>query len=182
MPGKLRQYYQIVGGVKSLNRCFNRLYSPNKLDDEGGYRIFMEENQNVVVWAFKLEDAEADNPMIYQACCLENGDLGKWFPSAEPCDDWLVSMVYWQVVNGGFQFGAYADCSRDLRRRLAARWPLVVEVPDQGPMLFYGRKGQLLCWCGKKHGSLYAVGRTREDLQQIHKALAIDWDYSALDD
>src|SRR5262245_34719722 len=80
MPSKLREYYQIAGRLDSINRCFERLYRPTKLDDEGRYRIFMEENQNVVVWAFRIEDEDKANPGIYQAACLENGELDKWYP------------------------------------------------------------------------------------------------------
>jgi hypothetical protein len=181
MPKRLREYYQIAGRVYSINRCFNRLYRPDKLDDEGDYRIFMEENQNVVVWAFRIEDADQESPTIYQAVCLENGELDKWYPEKLPCAEWLVAMLYWQVVQGGFRFGGYAESRRDLRRRLAARWPHILTIPE-GPINFYGRAGQVVCWCGKKRGSLYAAGRTKDDLRQINKALRVDWSYSAVED
>ena len=181
MPWRLREYYQIAGRVDSINRCYERLYRPNKLDDEGGYRIFMEENQNVVVWAFKTQDVDQENPTIYQAACLENGELGKWYPQKQPCADWLVGMVYWQVVNGGFRHGGYADSRHDMRRRLAALWPHLLTIPE-GPINFYGRAGQVVCWCGKKRGSLYAAGRAKDDLRQINKALRVAWSYNALED
>src|SRR5262249_28003433 len=109
MPKMLREYYQIAGRADSINRCYERLYHPNKLEDEDGYRIFMEENQNVVVWAFKIEDVNQANPSIYQASCLQNGELGKWHPQKLPCAEWLVAMVYWQVVNGGPRYGGFKD-------------------------------------------------------------------------
>src|SRR5262249_49774047 len=96
MPKRLREYYQIAGRVDSINRCFERFYRPNKLDDEDGYRIFMEENQTVVFWAFKIQDVDKENPTIYQATRLESGELDKWYPQKLPCAEWLVAMVYWQ--------------------------------------------------------------------------------------
>ena len=181
MPERLREYYQIAGRIDALNRCHNRLYRPDKMDDEAGYRIFMEENQNVVVWAFRTEDCGRENPAIYQAVCLENGELGKWHPQQLPCAEWLVAMVYWQVVNGGFRFGGFLESGRDLRCRLAARWSHLLTIPE-GPIEFYGRGGQVLCWCGKRRGSLYAAGRTKSDFCRIDAALRVDWDYSDLDD
>jgi hypothetical protein len=64
MTGKLREFYRVVGRVNSVNREFNRLYRPTKMEDEDGYRIFMEENQNVVVWAFRIENAAFTGPNI----------------------------------------------------------------------------------------------------------------------
>jgi hypothetical protein len=181
MPKRLREYYQIAGRLDSVNRCYERLYHPGKLDDEDGYRIFMEENQNVVVWAFKSEDVDQANPTIYQASCLQNGELDKWYPQKLRCAEWLVAMVYWQVVNGGLRYGGYKHSHRDLRRRLAARWPHLLTIPE-GPIKFYGRAGQVVCWCGKKRGSLYAAGRTKDDFRQIDKALRVAWSYSDLEE
>ena len=183
MPKRLREYYQVAGRLHSINRCYERLYRPDKLDDEGDYRIFMEENQNVVVWAFRIEDAGQENPTIYLGW-LENGEVGKWYPYKMPCSEWLVAMVYWQVVNGGFRFGGYKESRIDLRRRLAARWPHIL-TDREGRATFYGRNGQVLCWCGnrgKRGGSLYAAGRTKDDFRKIDKALKVDWSYSDLDD
>jgi hypothetical protein len=184
MPKRLREYYQVAGRLHSINRCFNRLYRPDKLDDEGAYRIFMEENQNVVVWAFRIEDADQENPKIYLAAVLENGELDKWYPEKLPCAEWLVAMVYWQVVNGGFRFGGYMESRKNLRRRLVARWPHILTIPEDR-IEFYGRNGQVVCWCGnrrKRGGSLYAAGRTEDDFRKIDKALKVDWSYSDLDD
>ena len=180
MPGKLREFYRVAGRLDSINRAFERLYRPTKMDDEDRYRIFMEENQNVVAWAFRIEDADKENPTIYQATCLENGKLDKWYPQKLPCAEWLIAMVYWQVVNGGFRFGGYADFERDLRRCLAAHWPHILTIPE-GRLAFYGRGGQLLCWCNN-NGDLYAAGRTKADFRHIVKTLKIDWNYSALDE
>lgn len=182
MPRKLREFYELVGRLDKINQCHNRLYRPARIQDEGDYRIFMEENQTVVVWAFKVEDARQDNPRIYQAACLTSGELDKWYPAKLRCSDWLVAMVYWQVVNGGFRYGAYKTCKLDLRRRISTHWPLIMTVPDEGPMTFYGRNGQLLCWSGRKQGSLYAAGRTRNDLVAIDQKLGVKWNYSKLDD
>jgi hypothetical protein len=178
MPGKLREFYRIAGRVDSINRIYERLYRPTRMDDEGGYRIFMEENQNVVLWAFRIEDADQENPTIYQASCLESDKLGKWYPQKLLCSEWLVAMAYWQVVNGGFRFGGFADGQPDLRRRLAAHWPHILTIPE-GSIAFYGRGGQLVCWCGN-NGDLYAAGRTKADFRHIVKTLRIDWSYSDL--
>jgi hypothetical protein len=65
MPKRLREYYQLAGRLDSINCSFDRLYRPNKLDDVDGFRVFMEENQTVVLWAFKIEDADQEDPTIY---------------------------------------------------------------------------------------------------------------------
>ena len=179
MPGKLREFYRVAGRVNSINRAFERLYRPTKMEDEDGYRIFMEENQNVAFWAFRIDDADEKNPTIYQAMRLESGELDKWYPQKLSCAEWLVAMVYWQVVNGGFRFGGYASRQRALRRRVAANWAHIVTIPE-GRIEFYRRGGQLVCWCG--NGDLYAAGRTKADFRRIMKTLRIRWSYSDLDE
>lgn len=176
MPGPLREFYRVAGHIDSINRVYNRLYLPTKMDDEDGYRIFMEENQRVVVWAFRIDDADKKNPTIYQAVCLESGELDKWYPQKMPCAEWLITMVYWQVVNGGFRFGGFADC-QPVRRKVAANWPHIATVPE-GRIEFYGRGGQVVCWCG--NGDLYAAGRTKADFCHIARTLKIDWSYCDL--
>jgi hypothetical protein len=113
-----------------------------------------------------------------------SGELDKWYPYKMPCSEWLVAMVYWHMVNGGFRFGGVKESRKNLRRRLAARWPHILTNPEDHAT-FYGRNGQLLCWCGdrgKRGGCLYAAGRTKEDFRKIDKAFKVDWSYSDLDD
>jgi hypothetical protein len=182
MPETLKEFYRKAERVDSINRGHNRLYRPWEIERNNGYAIFMEENQSVVVWGFRTKDTAQDDPLIYQGTYLPNDQI-EWFPEKVHCADWLVGMVHWQIVNGAcFRFGACADVRRDLRRRLAAHWPHLLTFPS-GPLEFYGRAGQTLCWCGRKSGgTILAAGRTVEDLRQIDAAMRIRWDYRVLDE
>ena len=63
MPKILKEFYNVVGRVDSINRGYDRLYRPWEIERQDGYEIFMEENQRVVVWAFRTEDTAKANPL-----------------------------------------------------------------------------------------------------------------------
>jgi hypothetical protein len=118
LPEPLREYLLEVGNM-AFHRAYNRLYPLDELEIEDGKLIFMEENQNVVQWAIDLVDISED-PLVFQRASDEDDEL--WYPEEEGCRDFLELMIYWQTVNGGFEFFAIADAAEPAVKKIAKAW------------------------------------------------------------
>jgi len=183
MPEKLREFYRRVGQVDSINRGFNHLHRPWEIEAERGYSVFMVENQAVAVWAFRSEDSNETDPCIYQGLCLENGKV-EWYREDFRCAEWLIGMAHWQIVNGAcFRYHACVETRRNLRTQVEKHWKHRLTITS-GPLEFYGKGGQLLCWCPKKSsgGILLAAGQSLADIRRIHQRMNIRWDFSDYDE
>src|SRR6188474_2852610 len=73
IPTALRDIYETFGSVQMLTTPHNRLRPPDAICVSDGYRIFYDENQEVVSWAFLETDASEANPMVYQGTTMRDG-------------------------------------------------------------------------------------------------------------
>jgi hypothetical protein len=62
IPASLAYYYQRAGRCAALNALHHRLYAPSELLVDGGFLVFMDENQSVVSWGFRTTDCGEDDP------------------------------------------------------------------------------------------------------------------------
>jgi hypothetical protein len=138
LPGPLREYLIEVGNM-AFNRAYNRLYPLDELSIEDGKLIFMEENQNVVQWAIDTADISED-PLVFQRSSEEDDEL--WYPEDLECTAFLELMIYWQTVNGGFEFFAMADASESAIKKIAKAWERRAEGSG---VTCFARKGAVLC-------------------------------------
>jgi hypothetical protein len=126
LPEGLREYLLAVGNM-AFNRAYNKLYTLDELRIEGDKLIFMEEIENVVQWAIDIGDL-SDDPLVFQRASGEGDEL--WYPEEEACTSFLTLMIYWQTVNGGFEFFALGDAREPVIGKIAKEW---------------ARKGVVLC-------------------------------------
>jgi len=66
LPEALRVYYRVAGNANELNTAHNQFYALSALEVEGDYLLFMDENQSVVSWGFRLADLKKKNPRVWQ--------------------------------------------------------------------------------------------------------------------
>src|SRR5262245_65958972 len=66
IPASLAYYYRRAGRCAALNAVHHQLYLPSELVVEGGYLLFMDENQSVVSWGFRTVDCHEDDPTVRQ--------------------------------------------------------------------------------------------------------------------
>lgn len=179
LPAALRDFYNSCGGVTELTRAHNQLLAPSEIKAIDGHHIFNDENQCVVRWAFREADRTVDNPFVYQGVAQQNGY--EWYSEDVIFSDWLQLMSLWQLVNGGYAFGAYASGVPDGSDRVKASFPRVGGHPD-GSTRFYGIPGQLICLSGPDGiPSVHAAGATSEDFATLSSRLGFCWDYSCED-
>lgn len=160
LPGPLRAYLLEVGNM-AFNRAFNHLYGLDELCIEDGKLIFMEENQNVVQWAVDLADT-SDDPLVFQRASGEGDET--WYPEDEACQDFLALMIYWQTVNGGFDFFAMGDAPESVIRKIAKTWER--KAAGSGVTCF-GRRGAVLCVIeGEADDNLMLAALSEADLEK----------------
>ena len=176
VPAALREFYQTCGGMSELTRAHNQLLAPTEIEVVDGHHIFYDENQCVVRWAFRDADSAIDDPIVYQGVTLDNGY--EWHSEDMVLSDWLQLMSLWQIVNGGYAFGAYASGIPDGSIRVESHFPRVGGHVD-GSTRFYGVPGQLICLSGPDGlPSVHAAGATPADFALLSSKLGFNWDYS----
>lgn len=160
LPGPLRDYLIAVGNM-AFNRAYNHLYPLDELALEDGKLIFMEENQNVVQWAIDTADT-SDDPLVFQRAGEEEDAL--WYPEEEQCTAFLTLMIYWQTVNGGFDFFGVADAPEAVVKKIAKAWDR--KAAGSGVTCF-ARKGVVLCVVeGEDENNIMLAALTEADLEK----------------
>jgi hypothetical protein len=97
MPASLACYYQRAGRCTELNALHHRLHAPSELVVEGGYLLFMDENQSVVSWGFRTADCHEDDPTVWQR---NNTPPHAWFSEEKPFTRFLASVFDWYIDMG----------------------------------------------------------------------------------
>ncbi len=160
LPGPLREYLRDVGNM-AFNRAYNHLYGLDELRVEDGKLIFMEENQDEVQWAVDAADT-SDDPLVFQRVSGEGDEL--WYPEEEGCSAFLALMIYWQTVNGGFDFFAMGDAPESVVKKIAKKWER--KAAGSGVACF-ARRGAVLCVVeGEADDNLILAALTEADLEK----------------
>jgi len=107
LPTSLRVYYRTAGKLTQQNKMHNILYDLHDLHVEDGFLIFMEENQAVVHWCFRLHDLDQIDPEVWQRV---NSEPPEWYSEEIPFSTFLAKMFDWQA---GLDDGTAED-SREL--------------------------------------------------------------------
>lgn len=179
LPPALADYYALAGRLDSINQAHNRLLALECLHIEQGMLIFMEENQEVVYWGIREQDLQMPDPIVYQG---NHGETIEWFSEEMRVSEWLPMMAFWQAVNGGYAYGAYAELTVLTADSLRQHYPLLARHAG-GSLDIYGTNGELIALAPGQDGStIWAAGRDEQGFQRIDQLCNIDWDYCYLDD
>lgn len=178
LPGLLRELYVTAGARRDLHQAHDHLLSPSDLHEEGGKLIFYEENQAVVVWGFEVALAgERDVPVLQG-----NGtDELDWYPECDRLSDFLMTLVYWQAVNGGMSHTAAAEVPAETLAVIQQHWRAIpLGGVETSEMRVFASPGQALCLLGGGDSQpLLAGARTVEDASQIDEKLGLTLHFRA---
>lgn len=97
LPAALRTYYLRCGSVSRFNSSHNLLRSLSELTIEDAHLVFMNENQNVVSWGFRLQDLGLDDPIVWQR---NNMPSVEWYSEEMTLPQFLDSMFHWYRETG----------------------------------------------------------------------------------
>lgn len=178
LPAALRDFY-LVAGSHPFCRAYNRLLGPAGLSREPAHLVIAEENQNAVCWGVRLDSlldgAREDDPQVWQAV---NSEPMKWFAQEASVSEFLRIMLYWQAVNGGFEFAGAAPLGETSLAQVEATWP---KIADHDGLTIFAKPEQVVCVMGPKDDlQVLAAGSTRAAFHEIDRQLRVTWDWSAL--
>ena len=97
IPASLAYYYRRAGRCAALNALHHQLYAPSELVVEGGYLLFMDENQSVVSWGFPTSECHQNDPTVWQR---NNTPPRAWYSEDKPFTGFLISMFDWYLDMG----------------------------------------------------------------------------------
>lgn len=179
LPALLREFYLVAGRREDINAVHNRLLSPESLEVDQDALVFYEENQGVVLWGIKVDDLSQADPQVFMA---EYASTLEWEPEHDHLSEFLISMLFWQAVNGGMPYHGIGVASSEAIAE-ATGWETVNWSGEKHKNPVRLRDGQVLFIVGNDPGpEVYGGGRTREDFLAVEKAFDISWDYSTLDE
>jgi len=92
LPAAMRTYYLRCGNISRFNKSHNLLRSLSELTIEEDHLVFMDENQNVVSWGFRLHDLGLDDPIVWQR---NNMPGVEWYSEELTLTQFLDSMFHW---------------------------------------------------------------------------------------
>ena len=93
LPVAVREYFLIAGNVDDANRIHNVLFRPDEFIVEGGYLVFMEENQAVVHWGIPVDHLNEPDPEVWQRV---NGPEPAWYSEELPFSSFMIGNLAWQ--------------------------------------------------------------------------------------
>ncbi|HEX5103877.1 MAG TPA: hypothetical protein VFV87_08715 [Pirellulaceae bacterium] len=172
IPVPLRQYYEVIGNHE-ITWAFNRDYAPNEIECRDGMAVFCEENQCVVYWGFKIEEADLDDPSVWQLNPHEN----KWYFECKRMSSYLVKSLCWQAACGGLTASASGTIMRDQFAKLGSSFDRIecVEVDDDYDLKAFAGDGIILCaFPDAKKCPVYAGSNDAEKLERLADRFGLD--------
>jgi hypothetical protein len=178
LPLALAEIYQVFGAAISLTRAHNQLLQPDELTEQDGFVIFYIEDQEAALWAYAEEDAAMDDPTVHQGSLADDGQI-EWQSEEMTMSQWIRVMSWWQLINGGYDHGAFIEKARGANKLIETGFPFLGEH-RAGAIRFFGSPGQILCIAGDdREASVWIAGRTRDDYEALDAKLKLAWDFSS---
>jgi hypothetical protein len=172
IPAPLRQYYALAGNHK-LGQAFNRFYAPDQIERRDGKAIFCEENQCVVYWGFTVDEADLDDPPVWQL----NPDENEWYFECKRLSNFLLLSLYWQAVCDGLTASASGEISLEDFAWLESSFQRVEgqEVDDDYHLRAYIDEAIVVCAFPQPDNYLvYAGSNDEAKLEQFADRLGLN--------
>lgn len=94
LPAALRTLYHFTGN-HPLNHVHNRLIDPDRLRPSNGKLIFLEENQQSVVWAVDVKSL-AEDPLVWQGQPQADKESSfTWYSEEKRLSEFITEMWAW---------------------------------------------------------------------------------------
>jgi hypothetical protein len=71
-----------------------------------------------------------DDPIVFQGTTLRDGY--EWFSEEMKISAWFRVMTLWQLVNGGYEFGAYSSRVAGAAKIVESHYPFSLPPPAAG--------------------------------------------------
>lgn len=95
LPVALREYYRMLGR-HPINATYNWLRPVDQLEVVRGKVVFLDENQEVVMWGIATKDQLAEDPTVFQAAL--GFDEIRWYSERKSFTAFLAEMRRWTIT------------------------------------------------------------------------------------
>ncbi len=95
LPIALREYYRLLGR-HPINATYNWLRPVDQLEVVRGKVVFLDENQEVVMWGIAKKDQLAEAPTVFQAA--RGFDEIRWYSERKSFTTFLAEMWRWTIT------------------------------------------------------------------------------------
>jgi hypothetical protein len=110
LPQSVRAYWRVAGN-HWLNTNHNQWLGLGEFQTNGEYTVFMIENQGVVAWAFRTDDLNAADPIVYQG--PPDGASSEWHSEHLPFSQFIVAMWHWVLTGEEREIITPADLTHE---------------------------------------------------------------------
>lgn len=173
IPAAVRDYFLVAGRERRFNTCHNRILAPKSWSVDKKNLLFMEENQNVVLWAVSTRSPKAADPPVFQGV---NDEPITWVREHRRFSVFLEVMLHYQAVSGAFAHLGSAAAPDDVHQKLKNGWKYAGEVNQ---LWAFGKQNQVVCVTVggglpfQPAMMLLAGGKTKRDLAAIEESLSV---------
>jgi hypothetical protein len=179
IPETLRQYYLRFGSNEDINQTQDSLILPSDLKvGDDGFVIFYRENQSVWRAGLKFSEFDNENPNVYLSYDRENRnfEVGHLY-------NFLIAEAFLQALFALPFAATRADVSQEKEKLVRDNWKRS-EVKSYlwGTEFFQNSEAEILAVMKSENQTdIFIAARSEEKFNRINDTLAIDWDYSSLE-
>lgn len=180
-PDAVAQFYEVAGKAEEWTQSYSRFLAPESWESDDFY-AFIEENQGVMLWGFRRDEAAKSDPPIYQATYESNAPL-QWESLELSCSQFILLTLAMQPFEGevALPVADKTEWTPGLEDKITAApgWKKVVEWEEDRESIrqVFIRQDALLCLTFWVEGpTLFCGTHTKKQLRQIGRELGVKWD------
>ncbi|HEY1100839.1 MAG TPA: hypothetical protein VGF99_18005 [Myxococcota bacterium] len=178
-PAVWRAFLRDVGGEEELLSAFQRFHTGH-LDVVEGVVVFAEENQNVMVWGWRVDDAHLDDPPVFQLVSTDEGPDGPFAEDAN-LSDFIAATLVLQATWGGDIMPLLGSVERGHGMQAVLETEGLRVVATAGALTALLGDEVAATVVKDEHGETVIVGCAKEaDFERIADALGADADFFEL--
>ncbi|MFV0481878.1 MAG: SMI1/KNR4 family protein [Campylobacteraceae bacterium] len=171
LPQSLKDFYLSVGNTDIFTSSFEEFGKLDELFIKEGKLIFLCENQGVCFWGVDLNDEQ-----VYMCTDLEAKKID-WESEETKLEEFLQIIMYYQVAQGGYEFGAALyesefENNKEYLKTLKEITKDFTKVVNHNGLVIY-KKEHKLVWHFLKEDKktveniLFASTLTKKDLEEF---------------
>ena len=91
IPFVLEEFYRALGNNEDFMEAYHYFFDPEELEIEDGHLLFLEDEEEKFVWAFKASQLDVPDPIVYR----RNNAKGTWTSEEGTFSEFTLDMFAW---------------------------------------------------------------------------------------
>lgn len=89
VPLVLREFLHCLGNSE-LMEIYNFFWDPDELEVDGGYLLFLEDEEETTYWGFRVQDLDVPDPIVWR-----RNPNGRWHSEEGTFSEFVFDMFEW---------------------------------------------------------------------------------------